>query len=228
MGAGTIAAPGLWEGEGPFMARSNNPVGRPRRDRGGEGGADTRDQILDRTEDLLEERGYAGMSMDDVARAAGLTKGTLYHHFEGGKDALILAVAQRMLVRHWEGLASAIGTTHGVHAQLEAVATWTLAQSGRPERILRDTTRFLPEAQAQEMARGFMTHIHAQVQGLFEQGARRGELPPHDTEFAAWAFMGLLAEFSGLQALFVRPHLGRQIVDLMLTGLGPGHEPESA
>jgi AcrR family transcriptional regulator len=201
-------------------ARSTNPVGRPKRSRSGDG-TDTHGVILDRAEELLEERGYAGTSMDDVARAAGLTKGTLYHHFGGGKDALILAVAHRTLARHRDGLAAAIAAAEGTRARLESVADWTLSSSGRPERILRDTARFLPQTHAEGMAQGFMAHVYAQMHDLLKEGVARGELAPHDTEFSAWAFLGLLAEFAQLQHVVVRPRLAGQIVDLVLTGIGP-------
>ncbi|BDP41662.1 hypothetical protein DAETH_16310 [Deinococcus aetherius] len=199
--------------------RAKNPVGRPRRS-GTEGGGDTRAQILDRAEALLTARGYAGMSMDDVARAAGLTKGTLYHHFPEGKDALILAVGHRSLERHGDALSSAILAARGARAQLEAVARWGLESSGSPARVLRDSGRFLPRAHAEDMARAFQTRVYGQVLGVLEGGARRGELPPHDPEFAAWALLGLVAEFAELQELLPRPRLAEQIVGLVLGGIG--------
>lgn len=200
--------------------RSTNPVGRPRRPRTGAGAVDTRTQILDQTEVLLDERGYAGMSMDDVARAAGLTKGTLYHHFPEGKDALILAAAQRTLGRHRDGLAASIPAAHDVRGQLEAVADWTLASSGRADRILRDAARFLPGPAAEELTQAFIAQVYTQVHDVLRRGAERGELGPHDAELVAWAFLGLLAEFAGSSHIFTRPHLGRQLVALVLDGVG--------
>lgn len=200
--------------------RSKNPVGRPKRPTAGDGGTDTRATILDRSEELLAGRGYAGMSMDEVARAAGVTKGTLYHHFPEGKDALIVAVGERSLRRHGEGLAAAILSAGGARAGLEAVARWVLTNSGGPERLLRDSDRFLPPEQAENMRRGFMTRMYGPVRELLESGTRRGELPPHDAEFVAWAFLGLLAEFAEMQHLLARPHLAEQIVSLMLNGIG--------
>lgn len=200
--------------------RSKNPVGRPRRSAAEGGGADTRASILDRAEALLSGRGYAGMSMDDVARAAGVTKGTLYHHFPEGKDALVGAVGERNLRRHGDALAAAISGAEGARAGLEAVARWTLASSGGPERILRDAVRFLPQEHAEAVTQDFMTRMYAPVRTLLEEGVMRGELPPHDTEFAAWAFLGLLSEFAELQPLLARPHLAGQIVSLLLGGIG--------
>lgn len=39
----------------------------------------------------FSERGYAGASTEEIVRAAGVTRGALYHHFSG-KPGLFLAV----------------------------------------------------------------------------------------------------------------------------------------
>ncbi|HET9052263.1 MAG TPA: helix-turn-helix domain-containing protein, partial [Candidatus Dormibacteraeota bacterium] len=47
----------------------------------------TRSRLLRLAGDLFARRGYAGVSMRDVAVAAGVTKPALYYHFRD-KDAL--------------------------------------------------------------------------------------------------------------------------------------------
>lgn len=54
-----------------------------------------RQQLLDRATELFRAKGYAGTSIDEVVRACGITKGSLYHHFRG-KDALVLAVLEQL------------------------------------------------------------------------------------------------------------------------------------
>ncbi len=44
---------------------------------------------------LFGERGYAGTSVDEVVRAAGVTKGALYHHFRD-KDDLLRSVVEEV------------------------------------------------------------------------------------------------------------------------------------
>jgi AcrR family transcriptional regulator len=51
----------------------------------------TRRALLKSAADLFAERGYAGTSLDEVVSAARVTKGALYHHFQG-KLALFQAV----------------------------------------------------------------------------------------------------------------------------------------
>jgi AcrR family transcriptional regulator len=54
-------------------------------------GLATRGRLLAAAEELFTRRGYAGTSMADVAGRAGVSVGTLYHHFQD-KRALLLAL----------------------------------------------------------------------------------------------------------------------------------------
>jgi TetR/AcrR family transcriptional regulator, fatty acid metabolism regulator protein len=52
--------------------------------------------ILDAAEEIILEKGYYEMSMDDIAARVGISKGTVYLHFTS-KDELVLALlAQHM------------------------------------------------------------------------------------------------------------------------------------
>src|SRR5262245_9197198 len=54
----------------------------------------TRSGLLDAAERLWAEHGIHGASLDDIAAAAGLTKGAVYSNFTGKTD-LLLAVLER-------------------------------------------------------------------------------------------------------------------------------------
>jgi AcrR family transcriptional regulator len=58
----------------------------------------TRAKILDSAYALFFRRGYFRAGVDEIAKAAGITKRTLYSHFDS-KDALIGAVLQRQHAR---------------------------------------------------------------------------------------------------------------------------------
>ncbi|MGH3328155.1 MAG: TetR/AcrR family transcriptional regulator [Streptomycetales bacterium] len=58
----------------------------------------TREGLLESALQLFAERGYIRTSLDDIASAARVTKGALYHHF-GGKQALFEAVLDRLEMR---------------------------------------------------------------------------------------------------------------------------------
>ena len=49
-------------------------------------GEQTRERILDAAQCLILERGYAGVSVDQLLSGLGLTKGAFFHHFKNKKD----------------------------------------------------------------------------------------------------------------------------------------------
>ena len=46
----------------------------------------TQRALVEAARDLFASEGYSATQLDDVVRAAGVTKGALYHHFEGKSD----------------------------------------------------------------------------------------------------------------------------------------------
>ena len=53
-----------------------------------------REKILDAANALFAERAYDAVTIDDVARAAGVTRGLVHHYFGGRKDVYIALLAR--------------------------------------------------------------------------------------------------------------------------------------
>jgi AcrR family transcriptional regulator len=51
--------------------------------------------MLDAANDLIAERGYEEVSVEDIARAAGVQRG-LVHHYFGGRTQVFLALLERL------------------------------------------------------------------------------------------------------------------------------------
>jgi TetR/AcrR family transcriptional repressor of nem operon len=49
-------------------------------------GDDTRTRILDAAQAMILERGFAGVSLDQIIQGLGLTKGAFFHHFRNKND----------------------------------------------------------------------------------------------------------------------------------------------
>lgn len=54
---------------------------------------DARIRLLEAARDVIRAQGFAATTIDDLCRAAGVTKGACFHHFES-KEALGVAAAQ--------------------------------------------------------------------------------------------------------------------------------------
>lgn len=57
--------------------------------------ADVRSRMVDGAIRLLATRGLAGTSFSEVLEVTGAPRGSIYHHFPGGKDELIAAAVDR-------------------------------------------------------------------------------------------------------------------------------------
>jgi AcrR family transcriptional regulator len=94
--------------------------------------AERREQLLDATKELVAEQGFHSVSIEAVARAAGITRPIVYHHFDG-LEPLLLALLDRETSRALEqlaGMLSGEGPLAAFSAYLDAVeadpVTWGL------------------------------------------------------------------------------------------------------
>ncbi|MFD9947366.1 TetR family transcriptional regulator [Nonomuraea sp. NPDC059023] len=71
-------------------------------------------RLLEAAEKVFADRGIQGSSLDEVAAAAGLTKGAVYSNFDGKED-LLLAV-----MRHRLGLEARAQAEHLLHSGRDA------------------------------------------------------------------------------------------------------------
>jgi AcrR family transcriptional regulator len=67
----------------------------PRRRTQAERSSSTRAALIATARRLFAERGYADVGTEEIVRAAGVTRGALYHHFEG-KSGLFRAVFEQV------------------------------------------------------------------------------------------------------------------------------------
>jgi AcrR family transcriptional regulator len=76
-------------------------------------------QLLELAEALFAERGYAGASMDELARRAGVTKPVVYELF-GSKDGLFAACVDRSIERLAADIATAVRAQDDPEQRLRA------------------------------------------------------------------------------------------------------------
>ncbi|OBB46906.1 TetR/AcrR family transcriptional regulator [Mycobacterium sp. 852002-51961_SCH5331710] len=76
----------------------------------------TRSLLLDAAEDVFAEKGFTAATLDDIAYAAGYTKGAIYKHFST-KEELFLAVSDRYWRRYFDNFAEVMASSKQVRAR---------------------------------------------------------------------------------------------------------------
>lgn len=92
--------------------------------------AENRERILDVAGTLFREKGFDGIGIADIMKAAGMTHGGFYRHFES-KDDLIDQASQKALMRgagYWE---RTIGDSQDPNAALMRLLQMYLSEAHR-------------------------------------------------------------------------------------------------
>jgi TetR/AcrR family transcriptional regulator, lmrAB and yxaGH operons repressor len=118
--------------------------------------SDTRDRMLEATARLLQQRGYHGASLNDILAASGAPRGSLYFHFPGGKDQLVIeatrATVDRITADLREALAGTPDPARAVRgffaATAEAVQASNYAFGCPVAPVILDSTADVPELAA--------------------------------------------------------------------------------
>ncbi|GAA1964507.1 TetR/AcrR family transcriptional regulator [Microbacterium deminutum] len=71
----------------------------------------TREQMIEGAMDLLATSGLQGTSLSEVIEATGAPRGSIYHHFPGGKDELIVAAVDLTGQRYTEWMDRFLGSS---------------------------------------------------------------------------------------------------------------------
>ncbi|GAB3753297.1 TetR/AcrR family transcriptional regulator [Lysobacter olei] len=151
--------------------------------------------ILGAATRLFIEQGFDGVSMDQIAAAAGVSKLTVYSHF-GDKETLFVAVARSYCEQQ---VPSALFTAEPgtpVRERLLAIARAFYAMVSSPEAIAGHRFLCSPQMAGTQLPQVFWEGGPMRVQGefaaLLERRVAAGELEIPDTRVAAAQFFTLL------------------------------------
>ena len=192
----------------------------------------TRERLLQAADRLWSERGLHGVSLDDIARDAAVTKPTLYYYF-ADKSVLFTEMVCSVLEQHGGGLrtASRAAASSARERLVAAVAYLIRARCSGP-RLLREGGVPLTIDQLSQTRSAFFRHFFSPLQIVLEDGVRSGELREMDTAFTAQALLNLIDPWtsrssgSSGSAGEARPggrsadELATDIIDLVVDGIG--------
>jgi len=183
-----------------------------------------RERVLVAAEHCFMERGYAAVTLRDIASEVGIKHASLYHHFPGGKEELFVEVVERSLAAHRSGLSRVIrGAGGSTRSQLHAVSKWLLSQS--PMDLVRMTQSDMPALPPEEAGRlSQLTYdtVLSPVQEILRKGIAGGQLADIDPGLVAGGLVGMIESLFSVPDHAVRgsrTEMGRRLVDCFVDGL---------
>lgn len=144
-----------------------------------------RERILALATDAFITHGYAGASMADLARAVGIQKASLYHHFPS-KEALFVACVSEGYegaLQRLEAIRAdpALSDAERIRAAMTEIYRVNMTTAvGRMAPLIAGVAPRIPEV-ARAFHHGFIARTYALVSGMIEDGVARGGFAPVDT-----------------------------------------------
>ena len=178
----------------------------------------TRTALTDAARRLFAERGYADVGTEEIVREAGVTRGALYHHFDGKRD-LLRAVYEQIEGEIAQDLAERAVPGASVLETLRLGADRFLDRCLEPEvqRIaLLDAPAVLGWEQWREIGARYGLGL---ISALLAAGIEAGELRRQPVDPLAHALLGALDEIAMLVARADDPPRARAEAGETLAGL---------
>jgi AcrR family transcriptional regulator len=159
--------------------------------------AATPDRIIEQATRLFVSRGYADISMREIAEAVGVSKAGLYYHFKD-KEALFLAILTANLDRIESVTQSARREGATTRDQISRMMQSIMEQAPNQRAIIRLASQemvHLSQAARAEFGRIYQKKFINQVEDILRAGVERGELEPTNVRLATWILLGMAYPF---------------------------------
>lgn len=145
---------------------------------------DRRADILAAATDLFLSHGFAASSMAALARAVGIQKASLYHHFSSKEDLFVACVTEgyEATVRTLEALRGdpTLSDVARLRATMEELYRINLETNvGRMAPLISEVAQVIPSV-AEAFHGGFITRQYGIVTGMIEDGIARGSFDAVD------------------------------------------------
>lgn len=184
-------------------------------------------EILAAARKLLDQSGLEAMTMDDIAAAAGVAKGTLYLYFQSKDDLLLAMISQvgENILRDVEAALQAPGTPP---ERLTRMVSVLLEYLDRERLLFPIYAREVLQGK-QKFRKGFWWHIQAMeekfvtvVTGLFAEGIAAGQFISANPRYLTYLIRGLVRATGYYQRDKGQSDVAKEAMPVILTLLSSG------
>jgi AcrR family transcriptional regulator len=159
---------------------------------------------------LFAERGYSGVGAEEIVKAAGVTRGALYHHFRGGKEDLFRAVLVQVSAESAQRVIQAAAAADDPFEELLLGSDVFLDSCTTPE-FQRIVLLDGPAVLGWEMWRtADADYALGMLEAVIQQAIDAGQMVPQPARALAHVLMGALDEAAMVIARADDPEVARE------------------
>ena len=151
--------------------------------------------ILNEGWKLFQQKGYRGVTIDELCLNCGLSKPTVYYYFQD-KENLFVQVLKYKL----HGFHSVIEQPGTLATRLQRVAANILESFDHEyTMLLRDREHLKRPENLRGIRDAFRGELFGPLAGLMQSGIQQGELEGDDPDLLTLVFLGIINNFIGKQ-----------------------------
>jgi AcrR family transcriptional regulator len=162
---------------------------------------------------LFQQKGYRGVTVDELCLRCGLTKPTLYYYFKDKENLFVEVLQQRL-----RGFGERIALPGTLAERLERTAAALLEGFQAPYTLLMREREHIRGAENQRAVRdAFRREMLDPLHALMREGLQSGELRGGDPEMLTLVYLGVINNFIGRGEVQI-PALAQILTDYFLKG----------
>jgi AcrR family transcriptional regulator len=168
------------------------------------------ERILKEGWKLFQQKGYRGVSVDELCQRCGLTKPTLYYYFEDKENLFVQVLGYQL-----QGLREAIEEPGTLSERLQHTATAILENfQTQYTTLLHDREHIKKPENLRAIRDAFRSEMFAALIALMQSGIDQGALKNENPETLSLIFLGMINNFINRAA---EMNTNNQVLASMLT-----------
>lgn len=159
--------------------------------------SNVRSLIINEASALFAEKGYAGLSMRELADHVGVSKAALYYYFSD-KEQLFVEIISQFLDEIQTRLEKILDTSPDLRSQLLEVVHHIEGQSNAKKQLiwyLRHDIRQLSDERVSHLVYQYHHGFVNTLEQMFKDAVDHGEIKSLNPKTLAWAFLGMVYPF---------------------------------
>jgi AcrR family transcriptional regulator len=183
---------------------------------------ETRTRLLEAAVAAFSAQGYERANVDDISRAAGFAKGTIYNYFDSKRD-ILLALVEEIAAEHITFVTGQVMVSDDPAGRLgqfyESGFEWVIANPARA-RLLFNTLNGADDGIRQKMFAAYLPMFELVGRQILDAGSEDGPFRPDDSGQMASLLMLIYLGAASQQGPDGRPWVpAGKVTDLVLNGL---------